>query len=245
VPSPSAQPRVKTALVVARALAERAALLQPGDMLPAEHLLVEELGVARSTVREALRILELLGVVMVKAGRRGGPVVLRAEPETLARTLSMALQLADVTFEEVLRARKVVEIAGAREAATLRTPEQIAELDAILEGAEATVDEMLWLKQNTAFHRAIAAAAENTVLAVFHASLKAINDGQLAAVSYSIQRRTYINRLHREIFDGIASGDPDAAGDAMGRHMDDFVRWLRRQDKTLLRAPVKWQLTFD
>jgi DNA-binding FadR family transcriptional regulator len=228
---------------VARDLAERASALEPGDVLPSERQLIEEFQVGRSTMREALRILELLGVVLVKAGPRGGPVVLRAEPEALAQTLSMALQAAEVTFQEVLRTRQVIEVALASGAATERTDEELATMKLALELAEKAPEEEEWLLQNAVFHDAIARAGRNTVLAVFHASLKAINDGHLIGVAYSERRRKFINEVHRKIYDAIAAQDATAAAAAMDDHMVHFLEWLRRTNPAILRRPVKWLIS--
>ncbi|HWB70332.1 MAG TPA: GntR family transcriptional regulator, partial [Solirubrobacterales bacterium] len=76
--------RTKTSVLVAHKLARQAARMEPGEMLPPEHVLLEELQVGRGTLREALRLLELQGIISMKAGPRGGPVVSRPDHGPLA-----------------------------------------------------------------------------------------------------------------------------------------------------------------
>src|ERR1700742_4774371 len=78
----------KTSVMLAHLLAERVSTLEPGAMLPAERDLIAELQVGRGTLREALRLLELQGIVSVKTGPRGGPVVIRPDHQPLTDTLS-------------------------------------------------------------------------------------------------------------------------------------------------------------
>ena len=81
--------------------------------------MVEELGVARATVREALRFLELQGALRIKAGPGGGPVVSAPGADDLASVLSLHLQFADASFRSVVEARCSIYPV---DAAGLRTP---------------------------------------------------------------------------------------------------------------------------
>ena len=82
--------------------------LRPGKQLVAEHRMVEEFGVARATVREALRFLELQGALRIKAGPGGGPVVSVPGADHLASVLSLHLQFADASFSSVVDARRAI-----------------------------------------------------------------------------------------------------------------------------------------
>src|ERR687891_1501467 len=76
--------RTKTSILVAHELARQASQLEPGDILPPERVLIEQLKVGRGTLREALRLLELQGVITLKAGPGGGPVVARPDQRALS-----------------------------------------------------------------------------------------------------------------------------------------------------------------
>ena len=102
--------------------------LRPGTKLASEHRMVEKLGVARATVREALRFLELQGALRIKAGPGGGPVVSVPSSQHLASVLSLQLQFADAPFLSVLQARASIYPVLAAHAATNATPEDIETL---------------------------------------------------------------------------------------------------------------------
>ncbi len=96
----SKRTRVRAAVRVARKLVSeiRRRRLRPGTQLDPEHRMVDDLGVARATVREALRFLELQGALRIKAGPGGGPVVSVPGADHLASVLSLHLQFADASF---------------------------------------------------------------------------------------------------------------------------------------------------
>ena len=97
----------RAAIRIARKLVSeiRRRRLRPGTQLEAEHRMIEEFGVARATVREALRFLELQGALRIKAGPGGGPVVSAPGADHLASVLSLHLQFADASFRSVVQAR--------------------------------------------------------------------------------------------------------------------------------------------
>ena len=88
-----------------------------GDRLPNEVSMAQEFGVGRASVREAMRILETHGLVQIKPGPRGGPVVRDANGVDLGRTMSMFFSHRGVTYREVIEARLAFEPMQARLAA--------------------------------------------------------------------------------------------------------------------------------
>ena len=120
----------KTATIVARRIVrdiDRLSL-RPGDKLPPERVMLEEYQVGRGTLRESLRFLELQGIISLKPGPGGGPVVERPEATSLATSLMLLLQFADAPYRVVAEARVAVEPTMARLAAERMTPESLAEL---------------------------------------------------------------------------------------------------------------------
>ena len=117
----------RAAIRVARKLVGeiRRRRLRPGTTLVAEHRMVEKLGVARATVREALRFLELQGALRIKAGPGGGPVVSVPGADHLASVLSLHLQFAEASFRSVVDARCSIYPVLAAEAAR-RVPNWLA-----------------------------------------------------------------------------------------------------------------------
>ena len=103
--------------------------LRPGDQLPPERQLAEQFQVSRASVREALRALELLGIVETRAG--GGTFVRRTVPEDLARPLSNLIARGH-TLTDVIEVRGLIEPAIAASAAKRIRPDELAELRGIL-----------------------------------------------------------------------------------------------------------------
>ena len=113
---------VKVAEVVARQILHDIVdrELEPGAKLPSEVEMAETHGVARGSLREALRILEIHGLITLKPGPGGGPVVAAINSEDLGQTLTFFLQASGATFRELMQARLVLEPLMARAAAEHR-----------------------------------------------------------------------------------------------------------------------------
>src|SRR5437762_10728735 len=109
----------KTSEVIARNLATRIAEggLAPGSRLPVEREMVETLGVGRTTLREALRLLETRGVLTIRPGPRGGPAVRRPRPADLGAALTLILQFEQASLADIMEAREALRPMVARLAA--------------------------------------------------------------------------------------------------------------------------------
>lgn len=137
--------------------------LKAGDQLPPERVLAETFRVSRTSVREALRALELSGFV---EGRQGGGTFVRAPSvDDLVQPLASALLIGKRELLDVLEVREMIEPALARLAAQRASAEQIAELDAILDRqAEKVRLGESYPEEDAAFHHVIAIAADNPLV---------------------------------------------------------------------------------
>src|SRR5579862_5124152 len=156
-------PRRKLAESVAQQLLEAVRGLPPGTRVPSERELTKELGVGRSTVREALNGLALLGVIEVRHGQ-GAFVVGDVEEETESGVLETALERG--VTKEFVEARLVVEVEVARMAAERRTDEDLKQLESALEEQERRLSGAVEPLLDTAanFNVVLAEAAHNEVL---------------------------------------------------------------------------------
>src|SRR3954447_23102320 len=178
----------KISVLLAEAIADAVVSrgLRPGDRLATEAEMIAEYEVGRATVREALRVLEAQGLIVVRVGAGGGPFVARPHPHGLARILSLQLRMSDATLREVLDARLIVEPALPGQAARRRRDGHVAALRANQRELEAAPrGSAAFLRVNEEFlHTLIADASGNRPLAALWSALAAIADGHGAGVRY-------------------------------------------------------------
>lgn len=205
-----------------------------GTRIPIEPELAEQTGVGRSTVREAVRSLASIGMLETLPGR--GTYVRSAAPtSTLLNEF-----LADFTLEEILSYRRALEIEAAQQAATHRTDEDLAALEA---AADAEVgctrcpilgnDEGGSIFDST-FHRLIFDAAKNRLLSSLYAGINEqlaspAHRGRLATVASSAD----LGREHARVLDAIRSGDFIDTVHAMADHVDHDVVMVNEQHEVV------------
>jgi DNA-binding FadR family transcriptional regulator len=202
----------------------------PGDRLPSERDLAEQLRVSRTTVRAAVGVLARKGLVTVRRGAAGGIVVRTPEPGGKRRELKAALEEIRIVYEY----REAVECAAARLAAERRRPVDLRALGRLLKAMEALTATRASREQpenvgrfqaaDSAFHLAIAQAAGNALL------LRAVEDaraGMFSPVGAIFRRlEDNANDFHALIAAAIAAGDGEAAAAAMGAHIAEGRRRL-------------------
>jgi GntR family transcriptional regulator, transcriptional repressor for pyruvate dehydrogenase complex len=154
--------------------------LRPGDQLPRERALAEEFGISRAAVREALRVLEMQGLVRVRHGYRGGVFVAEPGTEPLLGALDTSLRLDSVGLDELYEARRVIEpmlarVAMERDAASLSRLLEANISRAVAElGAGGNLFEV-----NAEFHAILARAGGNRVLnVIMQAILELLREGR-------------------------------------------------------------------
>jgi GntR family transcriptional regulator, transcriptional repressor for pyruvate dehydrogenase complex len=197
--------------------------LEPGDALPPERELVRMFGVSRSSVRDAIRKLELLGLVEARQGSR--TVVREPSADALSTPLTSVLLQKRKVIAELLDFRKMIEPPLARRAALHATPVQIAGMEEILRRQEAKLGSgEPAVSEDSELHYSIALAAENSVL------LKVVD------VLMDLLRKTRERSLqtegrqqkslagHRRILAALKRGDAPAAEAAMRRHLSEIEK---------------------
>ena len=207
--------------------------LGPGDHLPPERALATELGVGRSSVREAIRVLEVFGLVRTQTG--SGPqsgAIIVARPSGGMSAL-MRLQVAAQGFEvaDVVKTRLVLEAAVVSALASDPDSggrlEPAAELlDAMEAGADLSAAEFLAL--DAAFHLALAVASGNAVIASMMAGLRHSVETYVLAGASRLQSwgdtSARLGLEHRAILAAIAEGDGDLAASRVTRHIENYYR---------------------
>src|SRR5208337_2971513 len=137
--------------------------LQPGDKLPSERELAEMLQVSRSSIRDAIRSLELTGLVEPRQG--AGTIVRELSAESLVNPFANALKRRQELVSELLDFRKMLEPPLAARAATHASPDEISEMEEILHRQEATISHgEVAIAEDAEFHYSIALASGNSVV---------------------------------------------------------------------------------
>lgn len=217
--------------------------LPAGARLPTEREMVETLGAGRATVREALRLLESNGVITMRAGRFGGPIVRRPGAEDLSNAIALILRFERTPLTDIIATREAIEPIAARLAAQRATPEHVAELRGTIEAMLANLgSQTVFLRENQRFHITVAQASGNVVLRVIVDALKGLLDGQwIESSTYSERRRRNVALAHQRVADAIEAGDADAAEAAMQDHLGEAAVFWRKHYGREFAWPVQWE----
>lgn len=203
--------------------------ISPGQRLPGERALAAELQVGRSSVREAMRVLEALGLLRAQTG--SGPdagAIILARP-TGGMSALMRLQVAGSGFpvRDVVRTRLVLESSSVRELAARGEPVDLAAAEELLEAMDDTAlspEEFLVL--DAQFHLALAQAAGNQVITAMMAGLRdSIEDYTRRTVPLLESWAATSARLrteHRGVLDAVRTGDPDLADARITAHIKGY-----------------------
>lgn len=192
--------------------------------LPPERELVVQTGMSRTTVREALRILEVQGLVRIKTGRSGGAYVQKPGQESVASSVGLLIRGREIRMDSLLETRESIEPHTARLAAKYRTEEDLERLEAANEAIAAGGSLPSFLQANVDWHIAVATASHNELLTGFMLALS-------RAIYASTDNKGFIDeevrattvRAHRTITAAIRDRDPEAAQRRMGRHVHAYA----------------------
>jgi GntR family transcriptional regulator, transcriptional repressor for pyruvate dehydrogenase complex len=202
--------------------------LRPGDRLPPEKELSEELGLSRNSLREAVKALELIRVLDVRRG--DGTYVTSLSPSLLLDAMSFIVDVhQDASVLELLEVRRILEPAAAALAAPRVRPEDIAHLRELLGRVDEStpVDDLV--AQDIVFHRTVSALSGNAYLTRL---LDTLSGSTLRArVWRGLTEEGALARTlteHRAIVDALEAGDPALVEAQLLVHVSGVARWLRQ-----------------
>ncbi|MDX2937781.1 FadR/GntR family transcriptional regulator [Streptomyces ipomoeae] len=217
--------------------------LREGDQLPPEREMLEMYSVGRGTLREALRVLELHGVLMFKPGRGGGPVITTPDSRHLASTLALMMQFSETRFSSVVEARQYLEPITAGLCAEKASDEILEAIRDSVDAMEANMDDSdAFLEENRRFHDLVAQGSGNPLFGYFISSLHWITDGTALGVGYAPKYRRITWRAHRQVYLAIESRDPERAQAAMLDHMTNSRIYFEKNYTEILDQRLGWEL---
>jgi GntR family transcriptional repressor for pyruvate dehydrogenase complex len=193
--------------------------LGPGDRLVPERELALELGVSRPTVRAGLHALAAMGVTESRQG--AGTFITGGPPRLGAGPLSFLAALHGFTRDEIFEARKVLEVGAAGLAAERGLTDHLAPMSEEVTGMFATLnDPQTFLVHDVRFHRAVAAAGGNPVLAALVEMVSSlVYEQRRLTVEHAVDLKESAE-MHRRIYHAIRDRDPERARAEMSRHLE-------------------------
>jgi DNA-binding FadR family transcriptional regulator len=205
--------------------------LRAGEKLPSERDLVNALGVGRTSVREALRALEAMGIIEARTGSGpdAGSVITGHATPALANLLRLHLALAQISLAELVETRVQLERSAARGAAAAHTPEDIQRLGRLIEAMKsADLEHQQFNALDTEFHVTIAKVSGNALTADLMQALRdAVESRMVAAFARLSDWRSVADALvteHEGILRAIEKSDGGAAADLVGEHIVRFYQ---------------------
>lgn len=203
--------------------------LQGGDKLPSERQLAEELQVSRTSIREALRALQIMGLIEVRQGE--GSYINQNFEQCLFQPLSIMFMLQKSKPEEIIELRKTIEVETAYLAAKRADDEEIEKLRGIIEQLKVLKDlndENASVVVDKEFHYCIAKASKNQLLVNVLNVISDLMDKFIKEARGMIlideRNKEVLIHQHEAIFKGLESRDPEAAADAMRTHIKFIIK---------------------
>jgi DNA-binding FadR family transcriptional regulator len=235
----------KAARIVADALRQQilAGEYAPGDFLPSLDILLNEFGVSRPTMREALNQLEAGGLVRLRRGPGGGTQVRAPDTGEVVRALHALLQFERTSLVNVLEVRVVLEPTAARLASLRATAAELEELEHSLQRQkepEVLENNNRWIEENYWFHSRIAYCAHNPVVRVLNDSLRDLILKAGHAASYTPTDRRRSIREHEEILRAVKARDGAGAEQALYVHLRHSI-YVRKH----IVEPADWGDALD
>jgi len=215
-------------LIQKRILEDR---LATGTSLPTEKALAEEFKVSRSVIREALRILEISGLVSIRKGPTGGIFVSDVYHRPITRSLDNLIASGNVTVDHLYDARLLIEPYIAMQAARQAGEGDIQKLNELIEDSSRHINDAAYLKRNNLnFHLLLASASGNPVLSVMLESvMELLIERAWDFQDLDLERKFF--QIHKEICEAITRRHAKTAGDLMQTDILEVMKTLKEFKK--------------
>jgi GntR family transcriptional regulator, transcriptional repressor for pyruvate dehydrogenase complex len=217
--------------------------LRPGERLPSERDLVQQFSVSRSSVREALRVLQSNGMVRSRAGDPAGAEILPFSPATLQKSMTTLARVSELSLAELVQFRMLLDGSANMLAARLRTEEQLADMDAAMDVMRTAValDYEEFSRADVAFHDAVARASGNRLVQICNQVVRSVVLTLIAEKLAHAPDRTALMEEsishHAEVLDAVRAGDGAAAARIARQNLYDYYSgYVPADERVFLRA---------
>lgn len=204
-----------------------------GERLPSELELAGEFEVSRSVIREAMRILDGLGLILVKKGPKGGLFVSDVYHKPLSNSLRGLVESRQVSVDHIFMVRLLIEPNVAAEAAVHASGDDVTYLRTILEESEKNIDDPVFLSANRGkFHIYLAEATGNPVLEMFmHSLIEVLREYFYEFKCVEFEQKAI--RSHYRILEAVKNRQPEQARQLMTDDIMEIKGLVKTMDKTL------------
>ncbi|MGE3620209.1 MAG: FadR/GntR family transcriptional regulator [Acidimicrobiia bacterium] len=233
----------KTAEVVAQRVVRDVASggLAPGDRLPNEAVMAEQYRVSRTTLREALRLLEVQGLITLKTGPGGGPVVGEVDAVNLARTISLYFNTGGMTYGDLFATQGLLEETCADLAARHPDRDELREAFAPFTEVGHPCSDDAYYSATLDFHRLIHEFAGNPILVLVTRAVGHIVATHVFATMDPIFLQDPILEDHRKIARALIRGQAAQARRLTAAHYQTRAQYLREKWPARFDESVEWR----
>ena len=201
--------------------------ISPGDKLPSERELAEKCSISRAAVREAFRILEKEGLLLIKRGVDGGAFITEVHSKTVEDLFNVFFRYGDVSIDNISEARVVIEPQIAKLASIKRTKENLKEMEEAFNHCQVLIENgKPDATSQMQFHYALAMSSKNPVLIVMLNSLLNFFQKKLFLLNPNSTLQSCIKdqEFHLKLLNAIKSKNEEIASLVMKEHMETFAK---------------------
>lgn len=198
--------------------------LKPGDKLSSEKELIEQFGVSKATMREALRVLEAMGLIEMRKGINGGAFVAEVDMKTTIHSIINFLHFQSVSMRDITMLRYLIEPTGAQIAASKISEKDIQSLWEIIGGTGPFSEDEV--SKEISFHRYIARMTENNILILLVDFIDNVLSSIKSKLNLGIEFYQDVRKAHQIILECMVQRDPLAAAVAMANDLLEVGRYL-------------------
>lgn len=206
-----------------------------GDRIPSERELSEKLGIGRSTLREAIKVLAMMGLLEVRTGQ--GTFITGGSSDMYAVPLAWSIIISEKSIAELMEARLLLECEAAYLSTIRASDQEVNEIEKAFIGMKAACEDgsiQAFIDENVAFHLSIAKAAHNSVILQTLKAIRKLLEMWIKKVHLDIDTAQLTLSEHERVYRCIVNKDPEGAREGIRTHLNLAIQRLRNNNNSLL-----------